>query len=94
MVQLSKKVTNYEPMKWEEFIDRYVNNFEEFVFKYNNYKIELFYAPKAKGFICYLVVDKKVVLESEIYTSPNELLENFKIDGYLLKDIWYELEWR
>lgn len=80
-------------MSWEEFLERYVNNYEEFVFKYRNYRIELLYGPKSKGFSYYLLENKKVV-SNETYDSPQILLESFRIDGNLLEDIWYDLEWR
>lgn len=80
-------------MAWEEFLERYVDNHEEFVFKYKNCRIELLYAPKGEGFSYYLIEDKKVV-SNNTYQSPTELLNNFKIEGLSLKDVWYDLEWR
>lgn len=80
-------------MSWEEFIDRYINNFEEFVFKYNDYRIELLYGSQGNGFVYYLVQDKRVV-DTKLYDSPNDLLEDFTVSGLKLKDIWEEIEWK
>lgn len=30
-----------EEISWEEFLDRYINNNEEFIFKYNEYTINI-----------------------------------------------------
>jgi len=80
-------------MNWEEFIDRYINNFEEFVFKYKDYKLELLYAPKGEGFTYYLILNKKII-ETNTFNSPLELLQALKIENQTLEEIWYELEWR
>ncbi|ERJ11758.1 hypothetical protein [Haloplasma contractile] len=80
-------------MEWQEFLDRYVNNHEEFVFKYKDIKIELLYAPKGDGFSVYLVKNKKVI-DEKIYSLPQKLLSDFKINGKLIIDIWDDLEWK
>lgn len=92
-------------MSWEEFIDRYCNNFEEFYLKYKNYSIDLLYSRDGEKFVYYLYFfkskksffeyffKKNDIIDYKEYNSPKDLLEDFKIDNKSLKEIWAELEW-
>lgn len=92
-------------MSWEEFIDRYCNNFEEFYLKYKNYSINLLYSRDGEKFVYYLYFfkskksffkyffKKNDIIDYKEYNSPKDLLEDFKIDNKSLKEIWPELEW-
>ena len=41
-------------MTWEEFIHRYLINYEEFRFKYKNYIIDLLYSSDGTKFTYYI----------------------------------------
>lgn len=86
----SKKIKNFEEIfPWQEFYERYVNNFEEFCFKYKNQYIHLI--TDTIGFLYNIGTKEKGYKNSKIYDSPEEVLENAKFDGKTLKEIWNEL---
>lgn len=92
-------------MSWEEFIDRYCNNFEEFQLKYKIYIIDLLYSSDGEKFVYYIYFFKGKksffeyffehddIIEYKEYNSPKDLIEDFRIDNKSLKEIWSELEW-
>ncbi len=92
-------------MNWNEFLERYLINHEEFHLKYRDYEIDLLYSPDGERFAYYIsthsgnetwfqrVRNRNRYLEFEEFDTPNELLDNFTIFGNSLKDIWDELEW-
>lgn len=96
----------YVPMSWEEFLERYLKDHEEFTFKYHNYVINLLYAPKGEGFAYYIheyvakqsffqfLKNRNKWLETNTYNSPEELLEHFRIEGKRFEEIWDELDWK
>ena len=78
--------------EWSEFFERFVINFEEFLFYYKNKKVNistsgyktgkvyLSYGNEADGFIL------------KDYKSPYEFLEDKIFDGKSFVQIWDELE--
>jgi len=75
---------------WAEFYERYTENFEEFLFWYKEYKINLCYGKN--GSFSYNISNGKKLLATEDFKTPNELLENAKFDGKLIKEIYIDLE--
>lgn len=92
-------------MDWNEFVERYLTNHEEFCFKYHNYEIDLLYSCNGEKFAYYIslydendsliqrIRNRNNYIEFKEFVSPYELLKNFHINGRGLKDIWDELEW-
>ena len=92
-------------MDWNEFIERYLIDHEEFGFKYKKYIIELLYSSNGTKYAYYIseyiekesifskIKNRNKYLKFEEFDSPQELLEKFRIDGNSLKEIWNELEW-
>lgn len=93
-------------MDWNEFFERYTTNHEEFKFKYKEFVIDLLYSSDGKKFAYYIkeyikdetlwqyIKNRNKYLESKVFDSPQELLNNFRIDGKSFKDIWDDLEWK
>ena len=93
-------------MNWDEFIERYVNNFEEFRFKYKNFIIDLLYSDGGTKFAYYIskyvenesllqsIRNRKEYLDTKKFGSPEELISQFLFDGKDFKTIWHELEWK
>ena len=99
-----KKQRRDSYMSWNEFIERYFINHEEFRFRYKNYTIHLFNSRGGTKYaycICEHIEDEGVFgkiknkskhLKSDEFDSPQELLEKFSIDNYSFNEIWNELE--
>ena len=75
---------------WNEFYDRYVYNFEEFTFIYNDEYINLITDPK--GFLFTIGTKDKGFINSKLYKTPKDLLDNATFYGKKLKDIWDDLQ--
>lgn len=75
---------------WDEFYDRYVNNYEEFTFIYNNQHINLITDPK--GFLYTIGTKQNGFRTSIFYKTPIDLLNNALFNGKKLKQIWDDLE--
>lgn len=92
-------------MDWNEFLERYLTNHEEFHLKYHNYKIDLLYSCNGEKFAYYIshyndndnlfqrIKNRNRYLEFREFVSPYDLIEKFAINGKTLKDIWDELDW-
>lgn len=78
-----------EEMDWNEFYDRYTQNFEEFRFQYGNKIITLCYGRN--GTFAYNIVENKKVIEYKEYLTPFELLDKARFNNLSLKDIYGEL---
>lgn len=93
-------------MEWNEFIERYLINHEEFKFKYKKYIIDLLYSSDGKKIAYYIsdyiekdsifdyIKNRNKYLYYYEFDSPQELINNFIIDGKSFKEIWNELEWK
>ena len=93
-------------MNWNEFIERYLINHEEFRFKYKNYIIDLLYSSGGTKYAYYIseyienetifskIKNRNKYLKFDEFDSPQELLEKFSINNKSFKDIWNELEWK
>ena len=93
-------------MNWNEFIERYVINHEEFRFKYKNYIIDLLYSSDGTKYAYYIsefiehetifskIKNRNKYLKFDEFDSPQELLEKFSINNISFKEIWNELEWK
>lgn len=93
-------------MDWDEFIERYLIDHEEFWFKYKNYIIELTYSRDGTKYAYFIseyienetifskIKNRNKYLKYDEFDSPQELLEKFKINNKSFKEIWDELEWK
>ena len=93
-------------MNWNEFIERYLINHEEFRFKYKNYIIDLLYSGDGTKYVYYIseyienetifskMKNRNKYLKFDKCDSPQELLEKFSINNKSFKEIWNELEWK
>ena len=93
-------------MNWDEFIERYLMNHEEFKFKYKNYIVELLYSSDGINYAYYIseYIENETIfskfknrnkyLKFDEFNSPEELLEKFSFDKKSFKEIWNELEWK
>ncbi len=79
----------HEEMSWNEFYERYTINYEEFVFSYKNYRINLCYGKE--GSFSYNLVKNGKIIEQNEYSSPNKLLELARFDGLKFEEIYNEL---
>lgn len=76
-------------LSWNEFLVRYLENYEEFLFHYKDNKINICYG-KNGSFSFNIIRDNKKIIEKS-FTSPQELINEFRLDGYSLKQIWEKL---
>lgn len=93
-------------MNWNEFIERYLINHEEFRFKYKNYIIDLLYSSDGAKYAYYIskyienetifskIKNRNKYLKFDEFDSPQELLEKFSINNNSFQEIWNELEWK
>ncbi len=77
-------------MTYNEFLERYLVNHDEFLFYYKNKTINLCYGEAGK--FTYNIVENNVLIEEKEYNSPNELLKDMEIDHIKFPDLWYILE--
>lgn len=92
-------------MDWDEFIERYLINHEEFQFQYKNYIIYFDYSGDGTKFAYYIkeyienesifskIKNRNKCLKYDEFNSPEELLEKFSFDGKSFKEIWNEFDW-
>ena len=91
-----KKTTNTTKMSheqifpWEEFLERYLINHEEFMFKYNGKEYWLAFSDDKNGdMVAELnICENGIGCEWYEYKSPKELLKNARIDGFTIKELW------
>ena len=93
-------------MNWNEFIERYLINHEEFRFKYKNYVIDLLYSSDGTKYAYYIseyieketifskIKNKNKYLKFDEFDSPQEVLEKFSFNNKSFEEIWNELEWK
>lgn len=93
-------------MNWNEFIERYLINHEEFRFKYKNYIIDLLYSSDGTKYAYYIseyirnetifskIKNRNKYLKFDEFDSSQELLEKFSINNNSFQEIWNELEWK
>lgn len=77
-------------MTYEEFLERYLVNLEEFEFYYKDKIINICYG--AKGLFSYNVVENGVLVFEKEFNSPKELLDNMEIDNIKFPELWNVLE--
>ena len=79
---------------WEEFLERYLINHEEFMFKYNGKEYWLAFSDDKKGDIVaeLNICENGIGCEWYEYKSPKELLKNARIDGFTIKELWNKFE--
>ena len=77
-------------MNWNEFIERYLINHEEFRFKYKNYIIDLLYSSGGTKYAYYIseyienetifskIKNRNKYLKFDEFDSPQELLEKLR----------------
>lgn len=80
-----------EDVSWEEFLDRYINNHEEFIFKYKEYTINICWGWDGEWKFSYNVFMGKTKVIEEKFDSPQELLINARIKGKTIEQIYPEL---
>lgn len=73
-------------MTYDEFLERYLVNHEEFVFYYKNKIINLCWGRDGK--FEYNIIENNFLIEEKEYNSPNELLENLEVDHIKFPDLW------
>lgn len=77
-------------MTYEEFLERYLVNNEEFQFYYKNKIVNICYG--AKGTFTYNIVENNVVIFYKEFNSPKELLDKMEIDNIKFPELWDVLE--
>ena len=77
-------------MTYEEFLESYLINKEEFQFYYKNKIVNICYG--AKGMYAYNIVENNVVILYKEFNSPKELLDNMEIDNIKFPELWNVLE--
>ena len=90
MIEEARSVKIQDVMSYEEFLEAYLINHEEFLFFYKNLEINLCYG--SNGTFSYNICkNEKLIFEAE-FNTPYELLENIQIDGYKFPELWDGLE--
>ena len=84
------KIKISDIMPYEEFLERYLNNKEEFQFYYKNKIVNICYG--SKGTFAYNVVENNVVILYKEFNTPKELLDNMEIDNIRFPELWGVLE--
>lgn len=79
---------------WEEFLERYLMNHEEFMFKYGGKEYHLAFYDNEKGNI---IAELNIGTQENgydcyEYKSPKELLQKARINGFTIKELWDEFE--
>ncbi len=77
-------------MIYEEFLERYLVNKEEFQFYYENKIVNICYG--AKGTFSYNIIENDAMIFNKEFNSPKELLENMEIDHIKFPELWNVLE--
>ena len=84
------KIKISDVMTYEEFLERYLTNKEEFVFYYNDKIINICYGMR--GTFSYNIVKNDVLIFEKNFNSPKELLDNMEIDNIKFPELWNVLE--
>ena len=79
-----------EIFPYSEFLERLVNQYEEFLFYYNGKEINISYCSENSTALAYGT--KKSGYLCKDYTSPQQFLQDPIFDGKKLEEIWDELE--
>lgn len=77
-----------EYLSWEDFYTQYLEGTESFKFAYKNMLLLL--AGDDLGYY-YILECMERVIESKSFSSRQELLDNIRIDGKTLQEIWDDL---
>lgn len=77
-------------MDWEEFIYRFLVNYEEFLFHYKGLRIDVSNVSKNTTALSYGSKENGFLLKD--YISPIKFLNDRVFDGKTLEEIWSELE--
>ena len=72
-------------MTYDEFLERYLINKEEFKFYYKNKIVNICYGEK--GMFTYNIVENNVVILYKAFNSPKELLDNMECFRIKLNDL-------
>lgn len=76
---------------WKEFLERFVENYEEFSFLYEDKKIEISTSGyKGSVYLSY-GNDKQGYIKKD-YNSPQDFLKDKMFEGKTLFNIWEKLE--
>ena len=79
-------------MSWDQFL-YYYSNYDEFMFVYEGIEYHLAFHDEGEKVIAeFNVGTKETGYENFEYSSQQELLENAKIAGKSIQEIWEELE--
>ena len=84
------KIKLSDVMTYEEFLERYLVNKEEFIFYYNDKIINICYGTK--GTFSYNIIENDVLIFEKEFTTPKELLDNMEIDNIKFPELWNVLE--
>ena len=79
---------------WEEFLERYIINHEEFMFKWGGREYWLAFSDDENG---KLIAELNIGYNGKGYdwrsfSSPEELLEKARINGFSIKELWDKFE--
>ena len=77
-------------MNYEEFLERYLINREEFVFYYKDMEINICYGNN-ETFSYNICKNKKFIVKKE-FISPRELVDNIEIDNIKFPELWDVLQ--
>ena len=77
-------------MDLQEFIYRFLVNYEEFLFHYKGLRLNVSYVSENSTAIAY--GNNQVGYLRKLYSSPIEFLNDRVFDGKTLEEIWSELE--
>lgn len=79
-----------EIFPYSEFLERYLIQYEEFLFFYKGKEINISYGPGDLALLAYGT--KKSGYLCKDYNSPQQFLQDPIFDGKKLEEIWDELE--
>lgn len=77
-------------MTYEEFLERYLINHEEFIFYYRNKVINICYGKT--GTFSYNIIENNTMIFNKEFNSPEDLLKNMEIDNIKFPELWKILE--
>lgn len=84
IVKLSDIIT------YDEFLERYLTNKEEFQFYYKNKIVNICYG--SNGTFSYNIVENNVVIVNKEFNTSKDLLDNMEIDNIKFPELWNVLE--
>lgn len=79
---------------WKEFLERYLKNHEEFMFLYHGQEYHFsFHDDSNNKLVAELNIGTPATgYENQEYESAELLLENARIEGLSIKEIWDEFQ--